>query len=647
MATDDDDNLLIPPQLVISDVKVYSKKVLGKGSYGIVYQGEFHGAKVACKKLHAIFFESVSREENIGILTSWKNELKLMSSVLHPNIVQFYGVYNSDDSKSVTLSGSSYIVSELMDKSLRVRNLEKSKLTYKEIIDILCDITAGLCYLHERSDPIMHRDLASKNILLTKFGQAKIADLGVAKITSEQRGSHTRHPGTDVYMPIETVISGDAYDHLIDVYALGVIALELAIGRDPVATQSIKKVGDKFEAVAETERRSKDFADFEKSNNVHLKEMVLQCLAEVGKRISAVTALSMLETLKEFDHYKLSSGGSVSLEKTENIVEDEYMQYKREIESKMEQLQKMVDDKDEKLAALHKERNIEKEELESLRRDNDYFRKAVKEKEDKCTHYQAELERAKAYHETELEKIKKRHEFILESKHEEIMKLKRSSEPSSGHISRNPPAAPPQVKAHSEITDQRTNQYVPPHSALVMAKSTRVPYISGGAQVYQTMKTRPASAIVIGSSSSSGSRNYLSQRSHSEEDYLSKGIRHPPAALPSENFKEKDMAFTVENVVLELRDYYSQIRRLFDMLKTANSASMMASSISHLKNIMDGAQRYISSVPSHVKVTEVQHLLTNIETQFALLRSVNLDQISVSNVDELSQAARKLHTKLY
>ena len=167
----------------------------------------------------------------------------------------------------------------------------------------------------------------------------------------------------------------------------------------------------------------------------------------------------------------------------------------------------------------------------------------------------------------------------------------------------------------------------------------------------------------IGSSSSSGSRNYLSQCSHSEEDYLSsgggggggggKGIRHPPAALLSENLKEKDttygpsvQGFTVENVVLAIRDYNSQIRRLFDMLKTADSASLMANSMSFLKNIMDAAQRYISSIPSHVKVTEVQRLLTDIETQFALLRSVNLDQISAYNVDEISQAARKLHIKL-
>ena len=60
--------------------------------------------------------------------------------------------------------------------------------------------------------------------------------------------------------------------------------------------------------------------------------------------------------------------------------------------------------------------NATEKELESLRRDNDYFRETVKEKGDKCTHYQAELERIKMYHETELEKIKKQHEFILESK---------------------------------------------------------------------------------------------------------------------------------------------------------------------------------------------------------------------------------------
>jgi len=650
MATDDDDQLSIPTSLVISKVEVYSK-VLGKGSYGIVYQGVYHGAKVACKKLHAIFFESVSREENIGILSSWKNELNLMSSVLHPNIVQFYGVYNSDDSRSVTLSGCSYIVSELMDKSLRVRNLEEPKLNYKEIINILCDIAAGLCYLHERFHPIMHRDLASKNVLLTRYGQAKIADLGVAKIMSEQKKSHTRHPGTDVYMPVETVVFGDAYDHTIDVYALGVIALELAIGRDPVATQVLKKVGDKFEAVAETERRSKDFDTFKNSENFHLQDLVLPCLAELEKRISAVTALSILETLKESDDYKsipTAAGGHVTLEKTTNRMEEKYMQLKSESESMIHRLQKMLDDKNEEVVAMRKEEKIKNDEAESLRRDIHYYRKVAKEKEDKCNYYQAELEKAKKSYEAK--------HLELESKHEELVKLKRQLEPHSSHISRNPPPAPPQSKSNSGITDQRMHQYVPPHSALVMPKSssTRVPYIGGGAQVHQTMKPRPASAIVTGSS---GGRNFLSQRSHSEDDDLSSGsnIRHPPA-LPSENSKETNVAYgsftqpnvsSVDSVVLELRNYISQIVRLFDILKTARTASVMAGGMSNLKTIMGSAQRYIISIPSHVNVPEVQRLIANLEEKFTLLKSVNLDRISASGTDELSQAARKLQPELF
>ena len=615
MATDDDDQLSIPTSLVISKVKVHTSKVLGKGSYGVVFQGVYHGAKVACKKLHTIFFESVSREENIGILSSWKNELNLMSSVLHPNIVQFYGVYNSDDSGSVTLSGCSYIVSELMDKSLRVRNLEEPKLNCKEIIDILCDIAAGLYYLHERLHPIMHRDLASKNVLLTRYGQAKIADLGVAKIMSEQKKSHTRHPGTDVYMPVETVVFGDAYDHTIDVYALGVIALELAIGRDPVATQVLKKVGDKFEAVAETERRSKDFDTFKKSENFHLQDLVLSCLAEVDSRISADTALSILETLKESDCYKSipsAALGPVTLEKTTNRMEEKYLQLKSDSESTIERLQKMLDDKNEELAAMRK-------------------------------YYQAELEKTK--------KLCEAKHLELESKHEEIMKLKRQLEPHPSHISRNPPAAPSQSKSHSGITDQRMHQYVPPHSALVMPKSssTRVPYIGGGAQVHQTMKPRPASAIVTGSSSSGG-RNFLSQRSHSEDDYLGSGsnIRHPPA-LPSENSGSSTQpnVSSVDNVVLELRNFISQIVRLFDLLKTARTVSVMAGSMSNLKTIMDSAQRYISFIPSHVKVPEVLRLIANLEEKFTLLKNVNLDKISASSTDEISQAARMLQPELF
>jgi len=57
------------------------------------------------------------------------------------------------------------------------------KIPFPEAVSIMSDVADGLAYLHcECNPPIVHRDLASKNILLTKERQAKIADLGLAKV---------------------------------------------------------------------------------------------------------------------------------------------------------------------------------------------------------------------------------------------------------------------------------------------------------------------------------------------------------------------------------------------------------------------------------------------------------------------------------
>ena len=288
----------------ITDVEVLTEKVLGTGSYGVVYVAVYHGTKVAAKKLHGIFFEGVSSAEYKGILQSWQQEVELMNSLRHPNIVQFYGVYNSCNSTNLQLSGDSYIISELMAKSLQARNLEPPRLNFRNIVDIVMDIASGLCYLHNRDCPIMHRDLASKNILLSKSGQAKIADLGVAKFTLTAKTSHTRHPGTDLYMPIETVMDSDDYDHSVDVYGLGVIILELAIGRDPTATQCLKRVNNCIEVVPEIERRHRDFYELDHSCNKELKGVIMFCLEDKEARITATGVVKYLEKIQNSDAYQ-------------------------------------------------------------------------------------------------------------------------------------------------------------------------------------------------------------------------------------------------------------------------------------------------------------------------------------------------------
>lgn len=606
------EELLIPKSLHIYNVKVDETKVLGKGSYGVVYEAYYHGAKVAVKKLHSIFFEDVSAAENIGILTSWRNELQLMSKILHPNIVQFYGVYNSENQKNVKLSGNTFIVSELMHKSLRARNLETPKLKYNEIVNILNDIAAGLCYLHERPSPIMHRDLASKNILLTTSGRAKIADLGVAKIISQKQESLTRHPGTDAYMPVEAIAFENGYDCSIDIYALGVIGLELGIGRDPKATQCLKKVGTTYVPVEEMERRKIDFADLESSHSIHLKTFILECLDKMESRITAITALKLLEEQKHSKYYKLYVVDKTPLEKI-NTEDNSYLE---------EQNRKLKED----ISKLKEEIIKLKAENSKLKEENGQLEREMKGNWEKHSIENRELEKKIEIYKNELERLKEQH---LESL------PKKQTAPVPSYISRDPPAS---SKHYSYNSSSKTQPLVTPHGSLVIPSSaSRSGFIAQPTFGHST-KSRPASAIVTGTSNFAN-RVYMTQRSHSEDNCLSDEIKFPPP-LPSDTTSSSQ-----SNVLHLLTQYYQLIDSGFNNLKGANTALSLATCLEKLKRDMEAYQRYISTVPQYMLGNpEVNKLLAKLNEQIGLLQRFNVHQIN--HTDQFSQVARRLQAEL-
>ena len=617
------EDIVIPESLRISTIEVDMTKVLGRGSYGVVYEACYHGAKVAVKKLHAIFFDDVSADENIGILKSWNNELQLMSKILHPNIVQFYGVYNSENQKSLKLSGSTFIVSELMHKSLRTRNLERPKLKYSEIINILYDIAAGLSYLHKRSSPIMHRDLASKNILLTISGQAKIADLGVAKIISQKKESLTRHPGTDAYMPVEAIAFENSYDCSIDIYSLGVIGLELGVGRDPKAGQCLKKVETNYVAVEEEERRKDDFTDLECSCNAHLKVFILQCLDKMESRIEAISALEWLLIEKQ----KKTEGPSTFSEKnsTEQYIklQEENTRLEMENGKLKKENENLLKANQEKLLALYSRQDKDKQELDQLKKDVEYNKKLLKEKDNEIKRLQ------------HLESKKQ-----VDSGSTYTSFAKRPINSGSSYISRDPPVNP-----HYNYTQLS----MPTHGKLVVPSAgnrstiSRQPTISS--QSYSA-KVRPASAIVTGTSHAT-SHTFMSQRSHSEDNCLSDETKGS-LPLPSEAaLSSQSVASTVQNVLHSLTNYSQRFDNEFMDLKNAKTAGAMANHIKSIKSTMETYLNYTVTVPKQIKDNpEVNRLLTKVEKNIELLKNVNLHLIAFNQTDRLSHIARILQAQL-
>ena len=190
----------------------------------------FH--RCAGKKLHETFFSETSRREKQSITARFAEECLTHSKLRHPNIVQLIGVYYMPGSRVPTL------VMELMPLSL-ASALERYPDIPSHVKNvILLDVSLGLYFLHNRTPPIIHRDLTANNVLLTESMRAKIADLGVAKIVNINRAQMsmrmTATPGTPCYMPPEAFIAKPVYDEKLDVFSMGNLIVHVSIQEWPI-----------------------------------------------------------------------------------------------------------------------------------------------------------------------------------------------------------------------------------------------------------------------------------------------------------------------------------------------------------------------------------------------------------------------------
>ena len=273
------------------------RRTLGRGSYAAVTELEVRGRKCAAKQLHAVFFEHATQTEADKMLLRFADECKLLQRVKHPNIVRFLGVHLEKGSQLP------YLVMELLDFTLS-GYLEKHGVpdapTY---YNILTDVALGLRYLHQQSPPIIHRDLSANNVLLSSSLQAKISDLGVAKIlnlTPGQMSTMTKAPGTQCYMPPEALAETPLYKTDIDIFSFGVLMIHTLCAEWPfpsAATKVDPQSPNEILAVTELDRRAKYL---EKVSPDHpLIPLIQECLHNNSKsRPDASTVLKKVASIK-------------------------------------------------------------------------------------------------------------------------------------------------------------------------------------------------------------------------------------------------------------------------------------------------------------------------------------------------------------
>ena len=214
---------------------------------------------------------------------SFMRECCQCSTLRHPNIIQFLGVYYPSTAGAGGVQGRMRLpvmVMEMMADSLTSLVEKHEKIPVHVKFSIVHDVSLGLCYLHNHDPPIVHRDLSPNNILLTAHHVAKISDLGVAKvIKTESRKTMTKAPGTVDFMPPECLSVSPVYGPPMDVFSLAGIILHTFNQQWPRPTDQVQfdPTTRKRIALSEIERRQQ-YLDNLKGVAKVLRPLVEECL---------------------------------------------------------------------------------------------------------------------------------------------------------------------------------------------------------------------------------------------------------------------------------------------------------------------------------------------------------------------------------
>jgi serine/threonine-protein kinase len=215
--------------------KYVIKRVLGKGGYGAVYEGEHTaiGHRVAIKVAR------LSTKEREDALTRFSREARICGSLRHPNVGQVYDVGMLDD-------GAPYMVMELQEGRSLAEIFDEMQLPIVALVDITRQLLAGLAAAHAAG--VIHRDIKPDNVMIVRDVKGdivvKLVDFGISKTVrsdTEKSGTTTDEDmivGSPDYMAPEQ-FRGTAIDVRTDLYAVGVVLYEGITGRLPFVGESM------------------------------------------------------------------------------------------------------------------------------------------------------------------------------------------------------------------------------------------------------------------------------------------------------------------------------------------------------------------------------------------------------------------------
>ena len=282
-----------PPSLrntIITDIEM--GRVIDDGAHGRILEAKWEGTIVAVKQIHSIF-EEVNVQEFENLKNKFLIEFDCSNRLRHPNIVRFIGIYFSPGARLPDL------VMERLHCSLNDL-LERNPVIHLDMkMSILHQIGLGIRYLHTRAPPIVHCNLSSKNVLISKSIEAKISGFVANRLVTHNQKSLSNRCD---FLPSEMLMN-DAYMKYrkeSDVFSFGCVMLHTFSQQWPTPSQHVvaDSVEHKLIARSEIERRARYLGKVPKVLEDVMGPLIVGCLEDVpADRPTIMEVCDQLETL--------------------------------------------------------------------------------------------------------------------------------------------------------------------------------------------------------------------------------------------------------------------------------------------------------------------------------------------------------------
>ncbi|CAN8264473.1 unnamed protein product [Cochlearia groenlandica] len=207
-----------------------SDNLIGEGGNSYVYRGDLpDGRELAVKILKPC----------LDVLKEFILEIEVITSVHHKNIVSLFGFCFENNNLMLVYD---YLPRGSLEENLHGNRKDATNFGWLERYKVAVGLAEALDYLHNTHDPeVIHRDVKSSNVLLADDFEPQLSDFGFASLASSasQHVSCGGIAGTFGYLAPEYFMHGKVTDK-IDVYAFGVVLLELLSGRKPICVDQSK-----------------------------------------------------------------------------------------------------------------------------------------------------------------------------------------------------------------------------------------------------------------------------------------------------------------------------------------------------------------------------------------------------------------------